>query len=283
MIKGKIKDRIILAYNLNRKELSMNKEIFESLKIWFDNYTKQFSFANPNEQENIDLKYKHSYEVCKFIIKIAKSLPLNKSQLYTAKVIALFHDLGRFEQYAKYKTFSDTKSEDHAKLGVKILKENEVLALVNDTTAQIILKAISYHNKVQLPTDESEECLFYTKLIRDADKLDIWRVVLENYNSKSRNKTVGLGLADTTEISTNVYNQVMNREVVRYENLKSLNDFKLIQIGWVYDINFQKSFEIIKDKQYIEQLFKTLPNSKKLADLHCRINAYLGEKLGEQI
>ncbi|AGB40737.1 putative domain HDIG-containing protein [Halobacteroides halobius DSM 5150] len=256
----------------------MNKKLFLALQNWFNNYVDQYSFSNPKDQENIDLKFKHSYKVCNRMTDIAKEI-LPPEELYTAKTIALFHDLGRFEQYKRYKTFADAKSEDHAALGVKILKDNNIFTEVDQSTTELILKAITYHNQATLPQTESKKCLVYSKLIRDADKLDIWRVVLKEYNSPSNNSTVGLGLADKPKISDEIYQQLMREEVINYQDLKTLNDFKLLQMGWVYDINFKESFRIIKEKDYIDRLFKTLPDTKKAKRVYDKINSYLNQKL----
>ncbi|GAB6100670.1 HD domain-containing protein [Halanaerocella petrolearia] len=256
----------------------MNKNKFLALEEWFDNYVNNFSLTDPTEQENIDLKYKHTYKVCEMIERIAKELVVEEG-LYIAKTIALFHDVGRFKQYNQYKTFSDAESEDHAELGIKILLDNNVLADLEELIVQLVLTAISYHNKATLPENESEEPLFYSKLIRDADKLDIWRVVLKDYNKESRNKTVGLGLEDNDKISDYVYHQIMKEDVVEYERLQTLNDFKLIQMGWVYDINFGPSFEVIKERNYIDRLFETLPKSKRANQVYAKIKSYLIEQI----
>ena len=42
-----------------------------------------------------------------------------------AEAIALFHDVGRFPQYARYKTFRDSISTNHAALGASVLFEQE--------------------------------------------------------------------------------------------------------------------------------------------------------------
>ena len=40
-------------------------------------------------------------------------------------LIGLLHDIARFEQYTKYKTFRDSISIDHGDLGVEILFEEK--------------------------------------------------------------------------------------------------------------------------------------------------------------
>ncbi|MFO7819142.1 MAG: HD domain-containing protein [Halanaerobacter sp.] len=255
----------------------MNKQSFIQIKKDFDNYLSTFSLVDPEEQQNIDLKYNHSYQVCRKMSRITDDM-LPEKKTYIAQTIALLHDIGRFKQYQEYKTFADAKSEDHAQLGVTVIKNNDFLTEVDDITRKLILKAIHYHNKPHLPANESDECLLYTKLIRDADKLDIWRVVLKEYNSTSNNQAVGLGLSQEDKISATVQEQIMNEEVVKYEDLQTLNDFKLLQMGWVFDINFGPSFKIIKEQEYIERLYETLPQTSKIKAIYNKIISYLEQK-----
>jgi hypothetical protein len=46
--------------------------------------------------------------------------------------------------------------------------------------------------------------------------------------------------------------------------LKSLDDYKLLSIGWVYDLNFKLSFEKVRKRRYIDKLAETLPQSRKI-------------------
>jgi hypothetical protein len=194
-----------------------------------------------------------------------------------AEITALFHDIGRFEQIRCYGTFSDLKSEDHALLGIKVLRQNHVLDDMDDETTKLILSAIEYHNRLVLPERETEQCLFFIKLLRDADKLDILRVVTDNYRNhkESRNETVNLDLPDTPEISDNIYEDLMNERMAKMIHMKTLNDFKLIQIGWIYDINFPRTFELINERQYFQIIFDVLPESDKTSMIYSKIQNYI--------
>jgi len=200
-------------------------------KSWFAAYVKTFQSDNPDDQRNIDLKEEHTRGVCKEILDVGNSLNLDNQDLQMAEVIALFHDVGRFEQYARYGTFADAESEDHALLGVKVLHKNSVLKILDQETRDLILRTVSYHNRAKLPEEETEErCLFFTKLLRDADKLDIWRVVTDYYRkiNSSRNGVIELGLPDSPEISRDVYMDMMVGRTVKTASLKTLNDFKVL-------------------------------------------------------
>jgi len=247
----------------------LDKKIVSDLKNWFVSYINTFKYVDTESQRNIDIKREHTERVTEEIINIGKQIGLNDNELNLAEIIALFHDIGRFEQYKRYNTFSDHKSEDHAELGIKILTEYDVLGMLDKEIQKLILCSIKYHNRPSLPSEETKTCLFYTRLIRDADKLDIWRVVTDYYQrgNDQRNVTLELELPDTPGISEEVYKALMNSQVVDMKHVKNINDIKLLQAGWIYDINFKPTFECIKNRRYMESLRDALPKTTKITEI----------------
>jgi len=247
-------------------QMSITLERLTELKDWFTNYVHTFQYSNPEIQQNIDLKEGHTMRVCKEILYIGEHLGLNDDELRLAEIIALLHDVGRFEQFARYKTFLDRNSENHAELGIKILEKSGVLESFDNTIKDIILRAIKYHNRPSLPREETGTGLFYTKLIRDADKLDIWKVVTDYYYRKDSKKNVAieLDLPDTPGFSEIVYHDLKNKKIVNIKHIKNLNDFKLLQIGWIFDINFQPTLDCIKVRGYLEMIRNVLPESPEI-------------------
>jgi len=191
---------------------------------------------------------------------------LSEEDLCLAEACGLLHDIGRFEQYSKYRTFADYKSENHAILGVKIIRDNGVLDCLEPAAANIVVCAVGCHNMASLPEGESERCLFFLKLLRDADKIDIWRVVTEHYRDAgdNRNRTVELDLPDIDGISAPVYKALMDGKLVQMADLRTLQDFKLLQIGWVYDLNFTRAFHIVQERKFLKAIRNTLPRDSLL-------------------
>jgi putative nucleotidyltransferase with HDIG domain len=257
----------------------IKKETVSSFKTWFDDYAKSFYSGIPEDQRNIELKEAHTRRVCGEILDIGNTLGLDDEDLHLAEVMALFHDIGRFEQYSHYGTFSDLRSVDHAILGVKVLRKTGVLEMLDHSTADLILRCIAYHNRAFLPEDESARCLFFARLLRDADKLDILRVVTDYYQRKSgdRNGAIELGLPDTLDISPEIYESLLAKEIVKTEYLKTLNDFKLLQMGWVFDVNFSRTFQLIHERHYIELIRDALPRSKTISEIYFTVRSYLEE------
>ena len=142
----------------------INQGTLSALKTWFADYIGTFESEDPEYKQNIELKAEHTRRVRMEILDIGNNLGLNGEDLHLAEALALFHDIGRFDQYARYGTFSDLKSEDHAILGVKVLRKTGVLEVLDQSTADLIMRCISYHNRAFLPEDESERCLFFASI-----------------------------------------------------------------------------------------------------------------------
>lgn len=257
----------------------IDKYQVETLITFFDKYCLDFNSKDPEFQRNITLKIDHTKRVVKEIENLGKNLKLSKEDLRLARLIAYFHDIGRFEQYKRYETYSDAKSENHAKLGIHIIQEHHILDSLSQRDQNIIIKAISYHNRAALPEKESERVLFFSKLIRDADKIDIYKVVTDYYAIKkhSINKTIELDLPDNSAISSNVSNAILSGKIVKTSDLNTLNDFKLLQMAWVFDLNFQHSYEVIAQRKYIEKIYASLPQTDLTKKIFQKVMEFLND------
>lgn len=226
----------------------------------------------------MDLKTEHTRRVCQAIMDIGSSLDLSNEDLCMAEASGLLHDIGRFEQYSRYRTFMDYRSEDHAALGVKVIQANRVLDDLEPNVADIIIRLVRYHNRAALPVGVEKRFLFFLKLLRDSDKVDIWRVVTECYQNgdNNRNRSIGLDLPDIDRVSDSVYESLMNGKLVQMEDLETLNDFKLLQIGWIYDVNFPRTFQIVMENDFLTIIRNVLPQgSVRVAEIYERACEHL--------
>ncbi len=262
----------------------MKKEDLDEMKSWFERYVQNFKVDDSEQQgselqRNVILKEEHTRRVCQEILAIGKGLGLGEEDLRLAELVALFHDVGRFPQYAKYGTFADSRSEDHAALGAKVLREEGVLDGLDEATRDLILRVVFYHNKKSLPESETEKCLFFSRLVRDADKLDVLCILAKYYNEKDgkKNPSLELGLEDAPGISREVRQEMMEGKLVDISNLKCLNDFKVLQISWIYDINFAPTFKYLKEQNYLQMILDTLPHSDWVEEISRLVEARLEE------
>jgi putative nucleotidyltransferase with HDIG domain len=251
-------------------------------KDWFDAYVETFASDDPEVQMNIDLKFQHTQRVCRAAVEIATDLGLAGPDLWLAETAALFHDVGRFEQFWRYRTFSDKRSVNHAAFGVGILRGKDILLRLNESERILIFKSIALHNQAVLSDSLDSRSLLHARLLRDADKLDIWWVATDYYQQKSSGKInagLELHLPDSPGISPEVYTSIMNGETVLFEDLKNLNDFKLLQTGWVYDVNFAPTLRRLRERGYLNILQAFLPDSKEVKNVFASVNSYIDKRL----
>ena len=196
----------------------------------FNNYINQFDLTIPN----LNRKKEHTYRVVEYAKEIAKSLSLSDDDINLAGICALFHDLGRFPQFTEYQTFYDNISFDHGDKSYEILKE---LNYNND----IVLKAVKYHNKYKVDDSLNERELLFANITRDADKLDIMF------------KQMGESYKEEYVIPDETMNYFYNRKLMPNSKIESVTDGKVRILAFIFDINFKKSFEIIKESKIIDE------------------------------
>jgi hypothetical protein len=213
--------------------------------------------------------------------RLTASLDLEDHERHCAAVVALFHDLGRFEQYRRFGTFRDADSVNHAHLGVRVLTEEGLLRDADPVDRTVILRAIALHNRFILPEGLDRRSSLLGRLIRDADKLDIWRVFVEFYSlpEGERASAVGLGFPDEPHCTDEVVRRVLDGGMVRLDMLRTLNDFKLLQMSWVYDLNFPASFRITAERDLVGQLAMTLPPGKMVKEAIATVRSRLEQRM----
>jgi hypothetical protein len=257
----------------------MQKEDIGFFKKWFLEYVDQFFSPEVTIQENIKLKIEHTARVCENILLLAKAEQVEEEGCRLAEAVALFHDLGRFEQFTKYRTFKDSESENHALLGVKILKKTGILSRISLREKNIILKAVEYHNLMEIPecTENSTEFLFYSRLIRDADKLDILKLVSEDYEKeeKFRNPALELNVPDTPEFSENVVTDILNSRMAKLADARNQNDLKLLRLSWIFDINFPATIALLKERGYLNRIMSSIPETEEIRTIRKHLESCL--------
>lgn len=218
----------------------------ENANIEFDKYVSQF---NPNEGR-IKLKIDHIKRVSIMSKKIAQHLHLSNEQVKLAELIGLFHDIGRFKQAELYNTFNDKISLNHAELSIKVLFDENLIDKFNveGKYKKIIKSAVLNHNKNKIDNTLSEDEMLFSKIIRDADKLDIYYTICEydfpsifwypNFNSGP--------------ISDLIMNDFINHHFVNYSNIKSNSDQIPIFYAYIFDFYFDFSLIFLKEKNYLD-------------------------------
>ena len=263
----------------------MKQEQLDKLKAWFDDYAARFYADDEYVNANLKLKEDHSRRTCQEMLFLAEQLGLDANQKRLAEVIALLHDVGRFEQFVKYQTYNDPRSVNHCLLGVEVLRKTRVFDNLQNGERELIEKAIEYHGRKELPEDLDEEVLLFSKLIRDADKLDVFYVVVSNYERYRNNPEeflLEVELPDGPDYSPDVVADIMHARLIDYHRLRTLNDMKLMQLGWVYDVNFTVTLKRIKQRGFLQTLAGFLPEVDDIKQLKEKIFAYVDSTIESQ-
>jgi putative nucleotidyltransferase with HDIG domain len=226
---------------MNIVELDIkSRQFFESFLLFYAGWNK-------GQSRKVEIKKQHCYRVSDLAGKIAASLLLDKEDVALARITGLLHDLGRFPQLLKFNTYDDAVSGDHAAMGIDELERSNVLQDIDTEAARIIKVAIYQHNKPELPETLSAREMLFCKILRDADKLDILESLTNNYSNPldEVNHTMSWDLPRGKGVSDDVATLAKSGKAVSKEYLKTMDDIKIMQLSWVYDINFKASFRIL--------------------------------------
>ena len=228
-------------------------KIEEAYKV-FNEYVKNYDITNPK----VELKVKHTYSVVNKAKAIAESLNIEQAEVDLASLIALLHDIGRFEQLKRYNSFYDNLTVDHADFGVKLLFEDKLIEKFSDDRGNdsVIYKAIKNHNKFTIESGLNERELMHAKIIRDADKIDNLEIKctlpLEPIFDKTK------GEIEKQTITDEVYQSFLKHQTVLCSTRKTDLDVWLSHFAFVFDLNFRYCFLEILNNKYIDILYNRL-------------------------
>jgi putative nucleotidyltransferase with HDIG domain len=262
----------------------VERKQLEKFRSWFNNYVGDFYNNDDFVNAHLKLKQEHTLRVCREMQFLTNELGLAENQKLIAEVIALFHDIGRFKQFIKYRMYNDVKTVNHSLLGLEILKEEKVLQAVDKEERELIEKAIEYHGLKKLPGDLNGQCLLLSKLIRDADKLDVFYVATEyykHYKNKENKIFLELGVPDEPGYSHDLVEAILHGRQVDYNHVRMLNDMKLLQLGWIYDVNFSSTLKRIKQRKFLEMLLSFLPQTEDIQKVKEKILGYVDSRCAE--
>lgn len=248
-------------------------------QIEFDKYVSNYDINNVG----IKLKYNHSYRVMKISEEIAKSLNLSEEDISLSALIGLLHDIARFEQFKRYNTFSDGKSIDHGDFGVIILKENNFIRkfIETDEYDNIIFVAIENHNKYKPKEGLNERELLFTKIIRDADKIDIFNMsTTELFSGLENKEDIENAILDDEKVMKVKEEKLL----VKTKNENEAIDRLLVNLCLAFDINYKKSMEILNKKDYINKIvdffdYKIKDTKVRMEQIRNILNNYIQKRM----
>lgn len=249
---------------------------FEKAEKELKQFIAQYDIQNPQ----IKLKMLHMQRVAKNCRLIAERLELYKDYQDVAELIGMLHDIGKFEQYVN----SQVKNRDHGEYAINILEKEMRKYIFTDKYDNIIKKAIKNHNKYEIEKNLTEDEKLFAKLIRDADKLDIFYECTEIFWKDSEEKV------NKSKISLKIYDNMYKNQIIKIEENRDYNtiDDLLITLSYMFDINYKPTYEIIQKEDYVNKIFnrfnlKDVETKEKVEEIIIHLNTYIQKKIEEKV
>lgn len=255
----------------------------EKAKITFKDFINEYE---DKSDLGFELKIVHTYHVAENAKKIAQELKLSKEDIELAELIGILHDIGRFEELKITKELNSVKF-DHAGHGSKMLFEEDMIRkFIEDSQYDnIIKKSIENHSRLEIEENLDERTLLHSKIIRDADKMDNYRVKkdekVEAIFPKRVNKIEDM---EESKLSDKVYNTILDKKCVDIHDRVTPLDFWVCILAFTFDLNFDVSYKIVKENDYINVLidrfkYKDIETKSRMENIRKIINEYIDEKI----
>ncbi len=238
---------------------AMSMEI-SSYLTQFLAYAQKFCDEEKKQKAMLELKIAHSRAVLahmQLLVHERALVPYARACL----LAALFHDVARFEQFKTWRTFKDAHSTNHGLLGVKILKKQGWLAGEDKRVQAQVLAAVGMHNRFSIPKSLPEDVKLITLALRDADKLDIMRVMYEHFTtSDARDAAVTFYAKDDPKgWSENIIKAILEGRLASYADIVYVNDFKLLLGSWLHEFHFNTTKALLAKSGYLEGILQDVP------------------------
>lgn len=257
-----------------RKNGAMKIDI-EAAKERFERYLDGYDRSD----DKIRLKIVHTYGVVGQSRELTARMGLCREDRELAELIALLHDIGRFEQLRRYSSFQpDTM--DHAAYGVQLLfGEGRIREFVPCPAWDPIIKtAVEKHSDFVLEGICDPRALLHARLIRDEDKLDNCRVKLEDAPETFLGATAEeIG---AQKITPKVLQEAMAGNCILSSDRRTLMDHWVSYVAYFFDLNFKESLDLVREQDYVRKIIRRIPYTdpdtrKAMEQLEEKLLAYL--------
>jgi len=259
----------------------MNAREEKSLVKWFGEYVRQFAGKNGKLPTMLKIKLDHSRRVAGYTAAIGQDLGFSEGDVRAARILGLFHDIGRFSQFTEHQTFRDNLSFNHGHRGANIMEKCPALAACSAGDRRRIIAGIYHHNSANLPDRLDPDAMQFVKLARDADKLDIFFILHSSWKNGDLLKSPDIVLRIKLEgpVNPRTLDEIRNKQPVSLANVKSLADIFLLQLSWTYDLNFRPSYRRLIARKVIDNIAAALPATAEIKEQIAAAKKYAQEQL----
>lgn len=255
----------------------MQEQEWMAIRDWFRNYEAGFAGPDGTLDPLLRLKSSHSRRVAADARDLALELDWAADPVRLAQAAGLLHDVGRFTQFRDFGTFSDPKSVNHGERGWEVLRRDPAFNALPIPRRNDLLTAVRYHNRRVLPDGLPAEALKLTHVVRDADKLDIFEVILGALRGGAADENPGILLSVPPEGPPNpaILDAIRNGRTAAYEDIRNRTDFGLQMLSWAFDLKFEGACRRMIDRGLFDELIGRLPGESGVREAAALARAQL--------
>jgi putative nucleotidyltransferase with HDIG domain len=254
-------------------------ELLKECRLEFEEYFQSLITDSPDSLSRIEDIRTHSLRVANNSLLLAQILLPNEEDRRVAEVIALFHDYGKAVLIAQGTESPINIQHNHAALSAKLVQQMDFYPKLPTEVQLIVLKSIENHNKLRLPKLDNEQQTLFARLLRDADKLDIYETSYRFFKEKNGlQPMMTLDLINHVEVSEKIVKSIMAGKTAAVEDMKTMNDYRLLLLSMAFDLNFKYTFRILAEKQFIQKIYETLPKRDQIIDAYRGIKLFVENK-----
>lgn len=254
-------------------------ELLKECRLEFEEYFQSLVSDSPESQIRVEDIRTHSLRVANNSAILAQALLPAEEDQHIAELIALFHDYGKAVLIIQGTESPMNIQHNHASLSAKLVQQMEFYSKLSTEVQLIVLKAIENHNKLKLPKLDNEQQTLFARLLRDADKLDIFETSYRFFKDKNGiQPLMTMDLLNQVDVSEKIVKSVMAGKTAGVEDMKTMNDYRLLLLSMAFDLNFKYTFRILSEKQYIQKIYETLPKRDQIIDAYRGIKLFVENK-----
>lgn len=212
-------------------------------------------------------------------------------------LMGLLHDVGRFPQWAMWRTYSDTVAFPHAQMSYEMLAKQGFLRQFVPSLpdggigewpdeAQMLCEAIRCHAMLSIDCIAGHEARTYAHVVRDADKIDIVEACAHAVTAPGFMDRVQQAMSDADagvppayeafeapfirervrtadkcgHVSDAVYADVMGHRIVDRRHMETAEDGMLCTLCLAFDMGTTAGMEILRRRGSVPAIAETIPS-----------------------
>ncbi len=250
-------------------------------KAQFERYVGSFTVDGGELPPLLLLKADHCQRVAAETRGLSSDLGWSLPEQNSAEAIGLLHDIGRFSQFAEFSTFSDSASIDHGQRGATVIEQAGWLMVLQTEERLAILNGIRYHNCLTIPGNIDERHLALLHLVRDADKLDIFRIVLDAVERDGFRDLPSMlpHISLERTPSPQLLDEIILKKRASLNKVRTLADFLLMQLAWAYDLNYAPSCRRFHDRCIRAKILKHIKGDPRIQAFGQEVDRFISNRI----